>query len=314
MTRGKIPDIPARQKLGVRSLGAHEQDARRDYRIQHQAWKLAISRRSLEEHPTVRRYVSVLRDADAARERLGMKWATEFIQEVDPVAYQRVGQASVLYEAEGLILEEGFQGHSFEKDPDFVRSITPRLRTAVEPFGLSVSVPEGWSARRLRDITEGRALFRSTPEPVGGVWTDTVTGNDRPLDPWDRVDGDNRFWDLPDWPSERHDPEHLRVLAAEAGVQGVDPRRPRTDPMMHTLLTGIVHGRELVRATEDLDGLPPAPGMTPPAQERLRRVAPLNRLAVGVLEDAVRPGSMTQERVVVELTPVLETYDLRFVA
>jgi hypothetical protein len=73
MKRGEIPEFPAQQKLGVRSLGAHEQEARRDYRIQHQAWKLAIPQRSLEEHPTVRRYVSVLRDADAARERLGAK-------------------------------------------------------------------------------------------------------------------------------------------------------------------------------------------------------------------------------------------------
>ena len=52
--------------------------------------------------------------------------------------------------------------------------------------------------------------------------------------------------------------------------------------------------------------------MTPSAQERLRRVAPLNRLAVGVLEDVVRPGSMTRERFAGELTLVLRTYGLRF--
>jgi hypothetical protein len=52
--------------------------------------------------------------------------------------------------------------------------------------------------------------------------------------------------------------------------------------------------------------------MTPPAQERLRRVAPLNRLAVNVLEDAVRPGTMTPERVRGELAPVLRTYGLGF--
>ena len=46
--------------------------------------------------------------------------------------------------------------------------------------------------------------------------------------------------------------------------------------------------------------------------ERLRRVAPLNRLAVGVLEDAVRPGTMTREQFAGELAPVLRTYGLRF--
>jgi hypothetical protein len=106
----------------------------------------------------------------------------------------------------------------------------------------------------------------------------------------------------------------MQALAEEAVTQGIDPDRPRTDPVMHTLLTGIVYGRELVAQTEDLRGLPPARGMTPPAQERLRRVAPLNRLAVGVLEDAVRPGSMTTERFAGELAPVLDTYGLRFVA
>src|SRR3954453_15420897 len=104
MKRGEIPEFPAQQKLGIRSLGAPGEEARRDYRIQHQAWKLAIPQRSLEEHPTVRRYVSVLREADAARKRFGTKGATKFILEADPIAYQQVGQASVLYEAEGIIL------------------------------------------------------------------------------------------------------------------------------------------------------------------------------------------------------------------
>ena len=98
-------------------------------------------------------------------------------------------------------------------------------------------------------------------------------------------------------------------LGEEATRQGIDPHRPATDPVMHTLLTGIVYGRQLVTETEELSDLPPAPGMTPPAQERLRRVAPLNRLAVGLLEDAVRPGAMTSGA---ELTPVLRTYGLCF--
>ena len=133
-------------------------------------------------------------------------------------------------------------------------------------------------------------------------------------EPWRRSDDRDHLWYWPDWPNERHDREHLQALGEEATRQGIDPERPATDPVIHTLLTGIVYGRQLVAETEGLSDLPPALGMTPPAQERLRRVAPLNRLAVGVLEDAVRPGSMTTERVVDELAPVLDTYGLRFVA
>jgi hypothetical protein len=130
------------------------------------------------------------------------------------------------------------------------------------------------------------------------------------IEPW-RRDGD-RFheWYWPDWPNERHDPEHLRALAREANQQGVDPDRPRTDSVMHTLLTGLVYGRQLVEVTEKLHGLPPAPGLRPSAHERLARVAPLNRLAVAVLEDAVRPGSMTSTRVETELVSVTRPYGL----
>jgi hypothetical protein len=258
----------------------------------------------------VRRYISVLRDADAASERLGTYGTRQPLQESHPHAYDRVGQAAVLYTAEKQILEEGFQGRELPIDPMRGTSLPRTLTDAIEPFGLRVDVTEEWERRWYGDpLTWGEF---PDPEPVGGIWVGRSEYG--PRDPWVRVDGEKRFWDLPDWPNERHDREHMRALAAEASVQGVDPARPRTDPVMHTLLTGIVYGRELVRATEDLDGLQPAPEMTPPAQERLRRVAPLNRLAVGVLEDAVRPGSMTQERVIVELTPVLEAYDLRFVA
>jgi hypothetical protein len=317
------PEIPDYLQESVRSAGAYEQDARREFQISEWARKRQIPEPSMQTNATVRRYVTVLRDADAATDRLGRYEVTDFAKEADPVAHERMGQASLLYAAEVTILEEGFQPHlpggvdlearPIDLDPQRGDSITKRLDRVVKPFGLSVDVPEGWRRRRFRAIMEGRETRRPTPPPVEGLWTGApfTTAQE---EPWRRADGRDHLWYWPDWPNERHDREHLQSLAEEATRQGVDPDRPRTDPVMHTLLTGIVYGRQLVAETENLDGLPPAPGMTPPAQERLRRVAPLNQLAVGVLEDAVRPGSMTRERLTSELTPVVDTYGLRFVA
>jgi hypothetical protein len=157
---------------------------------------------------------------------------------------------------------------------------------------------------------EGSEPFRPIPDPVEGMWTGAPFTAGQP-EPWPRADGRDDLWYWPDWPNERHDREHLQALAEEATRQGLDPARPATDPVAHTLLTGIVYGRELVAETEELDGLPSAPGMTPIAQERLRRVAPLNRLAVEVLEDGLHPGGMTREHFAVGLVPVLRTYGLR---
>jgi hypothetical protein len=162
-------------------------------------------------------------------------------------------------------------------------------------------------------IMQGSEPFRPTPDPVEGVWTGAPFTAGQP-EPWRRADGRDDLWYWPDWPNERHDREHLQALGDEATRQGIDPARPAADPVVHTLLTGIVYGRALIEETEQLEGLPPAPGMTPTAQERLGRVAPLNRLAVEVLEDGVHPGTMTREHFAVGLVPVLETYGLHLKA
>ncbi|MGH3847120.1 MAG: hypothetical protein ACRDS0_37725, partial [Pseudonocardiaceae bacterium] len=148
---------------------------------------------------------------------------------------------------------------------------------------MSVAVSDAWREQRHQDVWVLGMPDRPEPVPASGLWAGapfTTAGEE----PWVR-DGD-RFseWYWPDWPNERHDPEHLRALGDEARRQGIDAELPASDPVMHTLLTGIVYGRQLVAETEGLVGLPPAPGLTPPAHERLTRVAPLNRLAVAVLE------------------------------
>jgi hypothetical protein len=318
MSDPERPTIPEYLQESVRSAEAYEQDARRDFQISDYARKRQIPEISIQTNETVRRYVTVLRDADAAQVRLGRFEAKEFVKEADPVAHERMGQASLLYAAERTILEEGFPYGGVEQevrpvdlDPKRGDSITKRLDKVARPYGVSVAVPEGWTRRRTVAIMEGRERRRPTPPPVEGLWTGAPFTTGQP-EPWPRQDGQDDLWYWPDWPNERHDREHLQALGEEATRQGLDPERPRTDPVIHTLLTGVVYGRQLVAQTEQLEGLPPAAGMTPPAQERLRRVAPLNRLAVSVLEDAVRPGTMTPERVRGELAPVVRTYGLRF--
>jgi hypothetical protein len=178
------------------------------------------------------------------------------------------------------------------------------LDRAARPYGVSVRVSDEFKERWRHDFWLSDKPLWAEPEPWTGLWAGapfTTAGDE----PWKREDGDSR-WYWPDWPNERHDPEHMRALAEEAERQGIDPARPAVDPVIHTLLTGIVHGRQLVAETEDLTSLPPAPGMTPTAHQRLARVAPLNRLAVAVLEDALRPGSLTADRFAAELASVVK--------
>src|SRR3954468_8044689 len=107
----EIPVIPDYLQNSVRSAEAYEQHARRDFQISEWARRRQIPEISMQTNETVRRYVTVLRDADAATDRLGRDEVTHFVKEADPVAYERMGQATLLYAAEVTILEEGFQTH-----------------------------------------------------------------------------------------------------------------------------------------------------------------------------------------------------------
>src|SRR3954453_17421494 len=104
-------EIPQYLRESVRSVAAYEQDARRDFQISDYARKRQIPEVSMQTNETVRRYVTVLRDVDAAQVRLGRFEAKEFVKQANPLAHERMGQASLLYAAEKLILEEGFQAH-----------------------------------------------------------------------------------------------------------------------------------------------------------------------------------------------------------
>src|SRR4051794_16780035 len=71
MPKGEIPGIPDYLQESVRSAEAYEQDTRRDFQIQDYARKRQIPEMSMQTNETVRRYVTVLRDVDAAQVRLG---------------------------------------------------------------------------------------------------------------------------------------------------------------------------------------------------------------------------------------------------
>jgi hypothetical protein len=124
----------------------------------------------MQTNETVRRYVTVLRDADAAQVRLGRFETREFVKAAGSVAYERVSQASLLYVAERTILEEGFQSHlaggvdlpvrPIDLDPKRGDSLTRRFDRVAKPFGLSVDVSEGWRRRRSIAILEGSEPFR----------------------------------------------------------------------------------------------------------------------------------------------------------
>src|SRR3954470_593678 len=92
MSKGEIPQIPNYLQNSVRSAEAYEQHARRDFQISEWARKRQIPEISMQTNETVRRYVTVLRDADAATDRLGREEVTDFVKEADPVVYERMGQ------------------------------------------------------------------------------------------------------------------------------------------------------------------------------------------------------------------------------
>jgi hypothetical protein len=76
----EIPDIPDHLQESVRSAAAYEQDVRREFQISDYARKRQIPEVSMQTNATVRRYVTVLRDADAATDRLGRDEVTDFVR------------------------------------------------------------------------------------------------------------------------------------------------------------------------------------------------------------------------------------------
>jgi hypothetical protein len=293
MSEEESSDIPQHLRDGLPSAEAYEQDARREYQIAETAWRLKIPRESLR-NMTVRRYVSVLRDLEAAHERLEWPEAEEFVTPEGSPREDRERQVRVLYMAGEMLMKDGFANH---------RADISQLKHWFD----------GLAQRYGAEVEYDRV--QPAPEPhraTGPLWTGRSADEPAPQVPWPTdVDESGQWWDRFDLPNERHDREHLGQLAHEARRQMLRPDAAGSDPIAHGLLARLVHGRRLVVGTTALAGLPEAPGLTPSAQERLTRIAPLNRLAVAVLEEEFHPGRLSPSVVTGELNEVGRAYGLK---
>ena len=301
----------------VTSVEAHEQETRREYQIRDRARVLQIPLENFESDAAIHQYVSILRDIKAAAERVSplLKRAENragrpLVSDGSPER-TRLGQAHHLYEGAALILEEGFASvdglRRVETIPDTIRSITRYLDSAAKPLGLRVAEADPHAV--WRDDYKPRQ-----PIPAEGVWTGGEFMPGGLEAPWDRGPNKDYEWFWPDEPNERHDPEHLRVLAEEARQYGFYPTQPEVDPKLHTLLSGLVYGKQIVDEVAVGRSLPPPPGLTPSADARLAQVSSLVGLALVAHEDALKPGSLTPERFNHELAPVIAAFDLRIKA
>jgi hypothetical protein len=112
MAEGGTSEIPQHLIESVLSVEAHEQQVRREVQIDDYARKRQIPKESMDENATVQRYVTVLRDADAAATRLGVGHHPQIhpvLEDSPEGARERTSQAGNLYLSELMILEEGFQ-------------------------------------------------------------------------------------------------------------------------------------------------------------------------------------------------------------
>lgn len=290
MTEGEIPDHLIES---LPSAGAYEQDTRREYQIAETAWRLKIPEEGLS-NLTVRRYLGVVRDLETAHERLEWPEVEEFVTPGGSPREDRERQVRVLYMAGEMLLKDGLGTQ---------RADVSQLKHWFD----------GLARRYGAEVEYDRAHPAPESDPATGpLWSGRSADEPAPEVPWPtKVDASGQWWDRFDLPNERHDREHLGQLADEARRQGLRPDAASSDPVVHGLLARLVHGRRLVVDTTALGGLPEAPGLTPSAQERLTRIAPLNRLAVAVLGEEFHPGRLSPSVVTGELNEVGRAYGLK---
>lgn len=294
---GEVP-IPEYLKESVPSAEGYKQGERRAYQIAETAWRLRIPKDSLH-NATVRRYVGVLHDLEAARERLEWPAGMEEAAPEGSAREDRENQVRVLYLAAHMLLTDGLGDQQL--DPAQFRHYFDDL---ARRYGGEVSYDRA-ADRKHPDV--------EPPSASGSLWAGRARNEPAPQPPWHEAAGgqDGSWWDQIDLPSERHDREHLRALDAEARRQGLPADRPTRDPVTHGWLSRLVDARRLAADTTDLAGLPAAPGLTPSATARLARIAPLTRLAVAVLEEEFHPGRLSPAQVTGELNEVGWAYGLK---
>jgi len=291
MSEGERPPIPAHLREGLKSAGKYEIDALREYQIDNIRWCMRIAPENFEQNETIRRYVTVRRDAEAMVDRLRWPDLRNVVSTQTPL-FDQLAQARRLYVAEKMVLAEGFEGRLA------MSSLGSTLDTVVRRYGLRIW-ESPWSDPGIPDprlIEPAELWTASAQEPM-------------PSKPWKHPAGEH-WWYWPDMPNERQDPEHMRALQHEPERQGIPGALAGFDPATHVTLSALVYGRELVRQTEELGGLPSALGLKPSALTRLQRVAGLNRLAIASVEEAIRPGRLSADEVRTGVAPVLEPYGL----
>lgn len=307
MTEGEVPEIPQHLQESLPSAGAQEEAIRRDYQIREMAWRHRIPEASLS-NPTVHRYVSTLRDLDAALER-NLQPSAEIDTPV-PSLNEEVVRARGIYSLAQLLLTDGV-GRGYLDEAELGHTVDQ----LVQRFA------------GKRAVWEHSRPHREPTPPSLGLWFGNVTEDDYPLTGrescTERYDG---WWVRPDATTERDDPEHRAALAEEARRQGwpddefhgdalarsmITEDERRRDIEKRSLFSNVVYARQLASATTDLDALPPAPGMTPSAVDRLARVAPLMKLAVRTLEEPFHPGGLDPREVTDELAKITQPLGLK---
>lgn len=291
-------EIPEYLKESVPSAEGYKQGERRAYQIAETAWRLRIPKDSLD-NATVRRYVGVLHDLEAARERLEWPEGMEDASPEGSVRADRENQVRALYMAAEMLLTDGLGDQ--RRDPAQLRHYFDDL---ARRYGGEVSYDR--VSDRAHPDTE-------PPSASAPLWTGRARHEPAPQPPWHEAAGgqDGSWWNQIDLPSERYDREHLKALDAEARRQGVPTDQLGRDPVTRGWLGRLVDARQLVADTTDLAGLPAAPGLTPAAKTRLAHIAPLNRLAVAVLEEQFHPGRLSPSQATGELNEVGQAYGLK---
>ena len=95
MSEGEIPEIPKHLQESLPSAGKQEEELRRDFQIREAAFDHSIPEASLGNE-TVQRYVSVMRDVNAASRR-----DIDPLPPKDTVAYTLMKREKALYVAAG---------------------------------------------------------------------------------------------------------------------------------------------------------------------------------------------------------------------
>jgi hypothetical protein len=166
------------------------------------------------------------------------------------------------------------------------------------------------------------ALTQTSPpdqpeRTVTGIWQrqeDTSSTYPQPVIvyPASNQERGGRWLTLPDPLDERSSPEHEQTLQQEAARHGVAPLA-LSNRDTRTALARLVHASDMLHQVSEVSHLPPATGLSPAADARLRKVAPLVRLGLHSVEELLAPGRLLPTEVIGALEPFVAELGMRLV-